>query len=76
MAKGVKDLMAATGLGRDLVKSAIRTGELPGYHVNSRYTVPDEAFDDFIHGRWTPKPRPYFAQPVQPIVTMQKRNVS
>lgn len=54
MPRGVKDLQRVTGLGRDLVKAGILSGQLPGYRVNTRFIVPDEAFDDFLHGRWTP----------------------
>lgn len=67
MPKNVRDLIAVTGLCKETIYAGIRTGELPGYRVGSTYTIPDEAFEDFIHGRWVPKPRPYFAEPVKPL---------
>jgi excisionase family DNA binding protein len=62
-----QDLMVVTGLGRNAVKAAIQTGELPGYKTGSRYVVPADAFDAFCQGTWVPKPRPLFAEPVKPI---------
>lgn len=76
MAKSVKDLMVLTGIGRDSVYAGIRCGELPGYYVGKRVVIPEEAFERFARGEWTPTPRPYFAQPVTPIVTMQTRKAS
>jgi hypothetical protein len=72
--KTVADLMAVTGLGRDAVKAAIRTGELPGFYVRSasssgrgRYVVPAQAFDDFCRGVWVPQRRPVFTEPIRPL---------
>ena len=78
MAKTVKDLMTVSGLGRDATKAAIRNGQLPGYVVGSRYVVPDEAFEDFCHGRWTPTPQPVTPIPthVTPINPIKRRNVA
>lgn len=69
---GVRRLMGATGLGRETVKAAIRTGELPGYLVGSRYTVPREAFERFCRGEWVRDPRPIFTQPITPIVKRRR----
>lgn len=65
--KGVTDLMRVTGLGRDLVKAAIRSGELPGYHVGSRYVVPADAFAAFCRGEWQARPHPIFPHPIKPL---------
>ena len=67
MARNVKDLMRATGLCEGSVYAGIRTGELPGYYVGRKVFIPDEAFEDFIHGRWVPKPRPIFPNGVKPL---------
>ena len=64
--KTVADLMRVTGLGRDTVRAAIRTGELPGYKVGRQYRVPAEAFDEFCKGRWVPQPRPLSPEPITP----------
>lgn len=71
--KTVHDLMQVTGLGRESVKAGIRTGELPGHKVGSRYVVPHEAFTAFCEGRWTPNPRPYFREAVKPITAIRRR---
>lgn len=68
-----QDLMAVTGLGRNAVKAAIRTGELPGYKIGSRYVIPADAFDAFCRGEWTPKPRPLFSEPIRPNVSLLHR---
>jgi excisionase family DNA binding protein len=65
---GYRDLMRVTGLGRDTVKAAIRSGELPGYLVGRTYVVPAEAFEAFCRGAWTPQPRPVLAHPARAIV--------
>lgn len=62
-----QDLMTVTGLSRETVKAAIRTGELPGYKVGERYVVPAEAFDAFCAGTWVPNPRPIFPAGITPI---------
>jgi hypothetical protein len=64
--KGVPDLMAATGLGRDLVKAAILSGELPGHKIGNRYVVPAEAFERFCRGEWVPTYRPVFTERIKP----------
>lgn len=64
--KTVADLMDVTGLGRDSVRAAIRTGELPGHYVAGRYVIPGEAFDRFCRGEWVPQVRPVFTEPVRP----------
>jgi len=63
--KGVEYLRAATGLGRDTVYAAIRSGELPGAHVGDRYIVPEEAFRAFVEGRWIPIPHPVLSKPAK-----------
>lgn len=60
MPKTVRDLVAVTGLCKESIYAGIKTGEVPGYYIGGRVTVPDEAFEDFVHGRWSPKPRPLF----------------
>lgn len=65
--KTVDDLVRVSGLGKDLVKAAMCSGELPGYRVGTRYLCPAEAFDDFLHGRWKPIPRPVLAEPATPL---------
>jgi hypothetical protein len=65
--RGVDELQRITGLGREAVKAAIRTGELPGYHVGRSYTVPEEAFIAFCKGEWVAKPHPIFAESIKPI---------
>lgn len=67
--KGVPDLMAATGLGRDLVKAAILSGELPGHKIGNRYIVPAEAFERFCRGEWVAQHRPVFTEPIKPKPT-------
>lgn len=54
----VSDLVRVTGLGRDTVYAAIRSGELPGYFVGGRYVVPRAAFEAFCRGEWMPQPKP------------------
>lgn len=68
--KTVADLQRVTGLGRDLVKAGIRSGELPGLVVGTRYVIPAEAFSRFCRGEWSPNPRPVLAQPVTVIPQM------
>lgn len=70
---GYRDLMAATGLGRDTVKAAIRSGELPGYLVGRTYVVPEDAFQAFCEGRWTPVPRPVLAAPARPVAFLTRK---
>jgi len=71
--KTVADLMEVTGLGRDSVRAAIRTGSLPGYYVMSDgrdrgvYVIPGDAFEDFKHGRWVATHRPIFTEPITPL---------
>ena len=62
---GYRELMKITGLGRETVKAAIRTGELPGAHIGKSYIVPEAALIAFSEGRWTPQPHPIFPQPIQ-----------
>lgn len=69
---GVKHLMRVTGLGRETVKAAIRTGELPGYLVGHRYTVPEDAFRAFCEGRWVATIRPIFTQEIRPLVQRRR----
>jgi excisionase family DNA binding protein len=63
--KGVEYLRKATGLGRDTVYAAIRSGELPGNHVGDRYIVPEEAFRAFCRGEWIPIPHPVLSKPAK-----------
>ncbi len=70
--KSVADLMKATGLGRDSVRAAIRTGSLPGYYIpgtgdRGQYVVPGEAFDAFCRGEWVPVHRPVFSEPIRAL---------
>lgn len=66
-AKSWEDLCRVTGLGRDAVKAAMQSGELPGYLIGSRYVCPAEAFDDFLHGRWVPMHRTVLSAPPTPL---------
>lgn len=73
-AKTVSDLMDVTGLGRDTVRAAIRTGSLPGYYVRTdeahdrgKYVVPGEAFERFCKGEWQPTHRPVFTEAIRPL---------
>lgn len=72
----VADLMRVTGLGRETVRTCIRTGELPGYHARGRYTVPAEAFDRFCRGEWVPQHRPVFTEHITPITPIKRRRAS
>lgn len=72
--KTVADLMAITGLGRDTVRAAIRTGALPGYYVQSNprknrghYVIPADAFEAFCNGTWQPQYRPITPTPIKPL---------
>jgi len=71
--KTVADLMTVTGLGRDTVRAAIRTGALPGYYVQSNpgnrghYVIPADAFEAFCNGTWQPQLRPIVPQPIRPL---------
>ncbi len=58
-AKSLEDLMRATGPSRDLCKSGILSGQLPGYKVGTRWTIPADAFDDLCRGRWVPHHRTF-----------------
>lgn len=64
--RGYRDLMRVTGLGREIVKAAIRNGQLPGYVVGRSYVVPEEAFKAFCRGEWTPQPKPM--APIRPLI--------
>lgn len=66
------DLMAATGLGRDAVKAAIRNGELPGQKIGDRYVIPDAWFRAWERREWIPTPKPEPSEPT-PIRTMGRR---
>jgi excisionase family DNA binding protein len=61
--------MRVCGLGRETVRAAIRTGELPGYQIGKKYVVPAEAFDRFCRGDWQPAPRPLSPEPIKPLPT-------
>ncbi len=75
--KTVADLMTVTGLGRDSVRAAIRTGQLPGYYLGhgsrGHYVIPNEAFAAFCAGTWVPVHRPVFSEPVRPVVALHRR---
>ncbi|MGC4107031.1 MAG: helix-turn-helix domain-containing protein [Thermomicrobiales bacterium] len=58
MPKKVSDLIRVTGLDKHTIYAGIQRGELPGYKIGGSYTIPDEAFEDFLRGRWSPTPRP------------------
>ncbi|MGB3327553.1 MAG: helix-turn-helix domain-containing protein [Thermomicrobiales bacterium] len=64
MARSVKDLMRAAGISERTAYAAIKRGELPGYYVGRKVVIPEEAFQAFIQGRWTPSPRPLAIKPV------------
>lgn len=68
----VADLMAATGLGRDRVRQAIREGQLPGQQIGRSYVIPAGEFAAYIEGRWEPKPKP--AAPIKPISLVTRRS--
>lgn len=70
---GYRDLMAITDLGRETVKAAIRTGELPGYLVGRTYVVPAEAFEAFKRGEWIPQHRPIFSEQITAKPQMLRR---
>lgn len=79
MPRTIADLMKATGLGRDATRQAVRNGELPGYVVGSRYVIPDDAFDRFCRGEWTPQPRQVIVTApvaVTPITPIKKRSAA
>lgn len=65
---GVADLMRITGKGRDTVRAAILSGELPGYKVGRSYIVPKDAFEAFCRGAWVPIPHPVLSHPAKAIV--------
>jgi hypothetical protein len=71
--KTIADLMEVTGLGRDTVRAAIRTGSLPGYYVThdgsgrGQYVIPHQAFEDFCKGIWVPSHRPVFTENIRPL---------
>jgi len=67
MAKSAKDLMRVTGLSETSVYLALELGELPGYRVGRRWVITDDAFDDFCHGRWQPKPKNPFPHGIKPL---------
>jgi hypothetical protein len=74
--KNVSDLMNVTGLGRDTVRAAIRTGSLPGYYVpgtgdRGQYIVPGEAFAAFCKGEWVPQHRPVFTEPIRALPQLE-----
>lgn len=79
-ARTVADLAAATGLDRKTVIAAIISGELPGYKAGARYVIPGEAFEDFLHGRWEPRPRRLFADAIRPqpqaVAYLRRRSAS
>jgi len=68
----VAELMAATGLGRDSVRRAIREGQLPGRLIGRRYVITRGEFDAFVEGRWQPKP----VEPIRPISSFVQRRKS
>lgn len=77
-AKTVADLQAVTGLGRYAVIEGIKRGELPGYKVGARYTIPSEAFQRFVRGEWQPDPKPItpIVQPQEPPRSLVQRRSS
>ena len=72
MAKGIRDFMDITGLGRDAVKQAMRNGQLPGSQVGRFFVCPDEAFLRYTRGDWTPPPRQL--TPITPLVRKVRRS--
>lgn len=78
--KTVEDMVRVTGLGKDLVKAGIRSGELPGVVVGTRYVIPAEAFQRLCRGEWTPNPHPILRQSVtvvpQPTNLIRSRKAS
>lgn len=72
--RAVEHLMQVTGLGRDLVRAAIRSGELPGEHVGRSYVLPKATFDRFLAGEWTPRHRPILERvPTAPASLIRRK---
>ncbi len=69
----VDDLMRVTELGRDSVKSLIRSGDLPGYQLGKKYVVPAEGFRALLASTWKPQPRQITVTNISPIRTMNRR---
>ena len=68
----VADLMAATGLGRDAVRKAIREGQLPGRKIGRKYVIPRGEFNAYIDGRWTPRPQ----EPIRPVTPFVRKRTA
>ena len=51
----LRDMKVATGLSMKTCAEYIVDGFLPGYKVGSRYIIPAQWADDWLHGRWSPK---------------------
>lgn len=71
MPRTVADLMAVTGLSKNSVYAAIKTGQLPGYHIGKRVVIPGEAFEAFCRGEWQPAPKPM--APIRPLIVTKGR---
>ena len=69
----VADLMRVTGLGRDRVKSLIRSGDLPGYQLGKKYVVPAEGFRALLASTWRPQPRHITVTNISPIRTIDRQ---
>jgi len=69
----VADLMRVCGLGRDRVKSLIRSGDLPGYQLGKKYVVPAEGFRALLASTWRPQPRHITVTNISPIRTIDRQ---
>lgn len=49
-------LMTHVGTGPRTTRRLVREGKLPGFMDGARYICSPGEFDDWIAGRWTPKP--------------------
>lgn len=66
------DLVRITGLGRDQVKAAMLSGELPGHKVGKLYVIPVPEFVAFCEGRWQQRRRPVLDMPAAPVLLRRK----
>jgi excisionase family DNA binding protein len=49
----------AIGVCEKTLRLAFHRGEIPGYQLGNRIVIPRPAFEDFMHGRWSPEYRPH-----------------
>jgi hypothetical protein len=62
----IAELEASTGFGPRTVRRLVREGQLPGRIIGRRLLLTRGEFQQFLDGNW---------KPLQPIVTMKRRNV-